>query len=73
MQVDRMVYFCIFRFNLNFILIGFLVINNFYENYFCIFIKNYYYCIYNVVGNERFFCIIFYKYEIIKMGLNKVQ
>lgn len=34
---------------------GSLVIDNFYENYFCTFIKNYHYCTCNVVGNERFF------------------
>lgn len=35
---------------------GSLVItcNNFYENYFCIFIKNYHFCTYSVVGNERY-------------------
>lgn len=34
---------------------GSLVINNFYENHICTFIKNYHYCTYNVVGNESFF------------------
>lgn len=34
---------------------GSLVIDNFYENYFCTFIKNYHYCTCNVVENERFF------------------
>lgn len=45
----------IFRSNPNPISTGSLVINNFYENYFCTFIKNYHYCTYNVVRNERFF------------------